>query len=87
MKFWIPSLALFLFACGSDKNVGIITTPPKAEITSHENGDEVLEGYVVTLTGNATHSIQDADALTATWYVGTEILCETAPPASDGITT
>ena len=42
--FLIPSLSLFLFACDSDKGVTVFNPSPEAEITSHSEGDEVLEG-------------------------------------------
>ena len=83
----IPSLALFLFACESDKGVTVFNSSPEAEITSHSNGDEVLEGYVITFMGNVSDANHSADKLTTTWKIGTETLCEAAPPESDGTTT
>ena len=58
MKLHFSSIALFLVACGSDKGVTVFNPNPEAQISSHSDGDEVLEGYVITFTGN----VDDAKA-------------------------
>ena len=45
----------------------------------------VLEGYVLTFRGAVSDPNHSASELEATWLVGTEILCDSAPPDSDGI--
>ena len=86
MKLWVPSLALFLFACDSDKGVTVFNPNPEAEISSHSDGDEVLEGYVITFVGNVDDANHKAEELTATWKSGSDILCEATVANSDGTT-
>ena len=76
MRFYLPSLALFLFACDSDKGITVFNPGPEAEISSHSDGDEVLEGMVITFEGNVTDANHQAQELTTTWKSGSEILCE-----------
>ena len=70
----LPSLALFLFACDYDKGVTVFNPSPEAEITSHSEGDEVLEGYIITFVGNVSEANHSADKLTTTWKIGPETL-------------
>ena len=58
MRFYLPSLALFLFACDSDKGITVFNPGPEAEISSHSDGDEVLEGMVITFEGNVTDEVK-----------------------------
>ncbi|MEC8276541.1 MAG: hypothetical protein VX026_02415 [Myxococcota bacterium] len=37
--------SILLFACDSDKGVKAFNSEPSAKITSHSDGDEVLEGF------------------------------------------
>ena len=43
----IPFGLIYLIACESDKAVTVFNTPPTADIVSHDDGDEVFEGYPV----------------------------------------
>ena len=67
-------LVSFLFACSSEKSITTVNASPEATITSHSEGDEVLEGYAITLRGSASDSNNTYDELTATWYAGTEVI-------------
>ena len=87
MKHYIPTLALFLFACDSDKAITVFNPNPEAEITSHADGDEVLEGYVITFIGNVDDANHTADKLRTIWKLGNTEICPSTPPSSDGITT
>ncbi len=78
-------VALLLGAC-QDQGVRAINASPKATITSHGDGDEVLEGYEVALWGNVSDPDHDASALLATWFAGGTPACEAAAPGSDGTT-
>ena len=73
-----------LLACDSDKGVTAFNSKPEASITSHNDGDVVLEGYATTFRGSASDPNHTYDQLLATWYVGTEVLCEATVPESDG---
>ena len=78
-------LLLFgLVACTSDKSITTVNATPEAVITSHFDGDEVREGYAIVLRGSASDSNNTYDELTATWYSGTEVICEALVPQSDG---
>tara|TARA_B100000683_G_scaffold130581_2_gene127838 strand:+ start:191 stop:439 length:249 start_codon:yes stop_codon:yes gene_type:complete len=59
IKATISCLLLFSFSCRSDKGITVFNPDPEAEITSHSEGDEVLEGYPILLeghVGDANHS-------------------------------
>ena len=85
-NFSFPSIAFLLVACGSDKGITIFNPDPEAEIISHSNGDEILEGYVVTLEGHVGDANHTAEQLTVEWKNDGETLCETSTPQADGST-
>ena len=59
---------------------------PEVEIISHSDGDEVLEGLLVTFIGNVDDANHISEQLSATWKVGDEIICEARTPESNGET-
>ena len=75
---------LTLLGC-NDQSVGRHNAAPDASITSHADGDEVYEGYTVTLRGSASDADNSNTDLVATWFVGGEEACSGAPE-SDGTT-
>ena len=79
-------LAITALGCGETK-VRDVNEAPFAQITSHEDGDVVLEGATVSFQGNATDADHESDELVATWYAGETEICEAAPPNDDGTTT
>ena len=79
-------LPLFLAGC-PEQGVKAFNAEPEAEITSHGDGDEVLEGYTETFRGAVSDPDHSSEDLTATWYLDGAVLCESAAPDSDGITT
>ena len=44
-------IPLTLLACRADNTLKTFNAEPSAEITSHGDGDDVLEGYVETFRG------------------------------------
>jgi len=78
------SLVLTLTGC-TDTSVGRHNAAPDASITSHADGDEVYEGYNVTLRGSASDADNINTDLIATWFVGGEEAC-TGTPEADGTT-
>ena len=86
MRFSLLSFALLLSACDSDKGITVFNPAPDAQIASHSDGDEVLEGVVITFSGNVTDANHSAEELTATWKRGSEILCEAAVVNYNGTT-
>ena len=79
-------LPLFLAGC-PEQGVKAFNAEPEAEITSHGDGDEVLEGYIEVFRGGVSDPDQSDGDLTATWYLDDTIICESAAPDGDGIIT
>ena len=86
MRLLIPLLLLSSTACRTDKSLNINNAVPVAEIKSHADDDEVLEGALTTFWGHVSDSNHSASQLQVTWYAGTEVLCETAAPDELGDT-
>ena len=85
MKQFTYALAIFFCsACLPDKESNSKNAIPEARLTSHRHGDVVLEGHVTTFRGSTSDANHSSEELTATWFVGTEILCEAVTPESDG---
>ena len=68
------SIGLFLYGCRSDKGVTVFNPPPEANITSHANGSQVVEGYVNTFVGNVDDANHEADELITIWKTESGIL-------------
>ena len=81
------SVPVLLLACRGDNTLKTFNSEPSAEITSHSDGDEVLEGYTETFRGAVSDPDDSAADLTATWYLDDAVLCESAAPDADGIST
>ena len=79
------AVPLFLMACAGDQGVKAFNAEPEAEITSHSDADEVLEGYTESFRGVVSDPDHAAEDLTATWYLDGEVVCESASPDADGI--
>ena len=78
----LPASLLLLVGC-SDAGVTKFNAVPSANITSHANGDTVLEGDVVSLRGTVGDADHDAASLMATWTVdGTAVCGPEAPDAA-----
>lgn len=94
MRVGAPSCLLLLLllplplglAC-NDQSLGRFNSPPEASITSHLDGDEVQEGYEITVRGAASDPNHAEDELRATWYLGDQVACAEATPTEDGLTT
>lgn len=81
-------LALLSVLTGcQDVALSTLEYAPEADITSHQPGDVVLEGYAETLRGYVRDKDHDALDLAAAWYLGSSTLCSPTAPASDGTTT
>ncbi len=59
---------------------------PAAEITSHEDGDEVVAGNVITVSGFASDADDRGESLTGTWKVDGDVVCPAANAGDDGST-
>ena len=86
IKATMSCLLLFSFSCRSDKGITVFNPDPEAEITSHSEGDEVLEGYPILLEGHVGDANHSAEQLTVKWKNNGEVLCEASVPQADGST-
>lgn len=68
---------------------------PIGTITSHSDGDEIVEGVITEFVGNVSDSDDRPEDLLVTWYSGKkegkyyvdiEVICLTSSPAADGTT-
>ncbi len=78
---------LYFFGCNSDDGLKAYNTDPSANITSHQDGDILLEGVDITFVGfvsDANHQNQD---LLVTWQTEQRELCPAQAPQQDGNTT
>ena len=85
MRLLLTTGLIGLLGC-SDKSLVIQNPTPIADIISHEDGSEVLEGFQVNLVGSVTDSNHSPEELLVTWYVGLDVVCETTTPEADGST-
>ena len=83
LPFFFP---LLLCAC-QDNGVTAFNAEPQAEITSHEDGTEVYEGYTEGFRGSVTDPDHSAEDLVAIWYLDDEEVCAAAAPNGDATTT
>ena len=81
---WLLLTPLMMLAC-SESGVKAYNSDPVAEITSHGDASEVLEGYVETFRGLVSDVNHGTTDLTVTWFMDGEVLCEGAAPDIDGM--
>ena len=86
MRLLSVCLTSFLFACSSDKSITTVNASPEATITSHSDGDEVLEGFIGNLRGQVSDSNHSSEELEAAWYYGDDVICDWEAPDSGGAT-
>ena len=84
MRSLVPFGLLYLVACESDKSLTVQNPAPTADIISHDDGSEILEGFSITLTGLVSDSNHTPDQLTTTWVVNGETVCENVIPDEGG---
>ena len=84
MSTLLPQLLLTLSACTKDAGLTTFNNEPEALITSHADGDSVAEGMPSAFLGSVSDPDHPTTDLVATWFLGTEVLCEAAPPDGDG---
>ncbi len=86
MRSLVPFGLLYLVACESDKSLTVQNPAPTADIISHDDGDEILEGFVITLRGLVSDSNHSSEELTTSWEINGEYVCEDVIPDADGET-
>ena len=77
-------LPIALIGCSSDKGIMAFNPPPSVEITSHVEGEEIYEGYVVSFraaVGDPNNTVTD---LSTTWFLNGEEICPDLPADDSG---
>ncbi len=74
-----------LSAC-PDQSLQAVNADPEATITSHADGDGLLEWETVVFLGIVSDADHEAEELLATWRLGGDQICAAAAPTSDGAT-
>ena len=69
-----------------DQNISAVNAHPDATVTSHADGDALLEGAEVTFHGIVSDPDHQAEDLLAAWRLGGEEICAAAAPSADGMT-
>lgn len=67
-----------------DQSVTAVNAPPEVTITSHADGDVLLQGETVTFTGIASDPDHPAEDLLATWRLGGVEICAASAADANG---
>ena len=86
MRLLTISIAISIFGCRSEDGIKKFNSTPDANITSHVSGDSETEGLMVSFMGTGSDSNHNTTELTATWYSGSDIICEATTLPTDGST-
>ena len=84
MRFAQLCIPLLCMACESDKGIKKFNNPPTATVTSHGDGDDVLEGYEQTFIGTVGDLNHDFNELTVVWSTDQRELCSPQQPDEMG---
>ena len=87
MRVLISTLFPLMWACGSDDGVKAYNTDPSADITSHEDGDELLSGYSIIFQGSVSDANHNNADLKVTWRTDNTELCPEQHAEENGSTT
>ena len=82
--FWLVVIAL---AGCNEVSLKSINANPDAQITSHKDGDSVIEGSTVTLRGVASDPDGQLANLRSNWFINNVTACESLASNDDGSTT
>ena len=76
-----------ILGCSSDDGLKAYNTDPSADITSHEDGDELLSGYSIIFKGSVSDVNHNNADLKVTWLTDNTELCPEQNAQADGSTT
>jgi hypothetical protein len=79
-------LSSLLFSCRTDKLITTVNDGPEAVITSHSDGDVVLEGYTENIRAQVSDSNHSFTELEVAWFYGDDVVCDWNTPDSGGAT-
>lgn len=71
--------------CESDSGVKVFNSSPAANITSHDDGEEVKEATDVTFRGVGSDPDHNQSELEGSWQSGADVLCDWAPLGDEGV--
>lgn len=86
MKNLCLSIPLVLLACNSDDGLKAYNSQPVVTITSHTDGSEIQDGYVVTFIGQVSDANHQNSDLIVTWSTNNGELCADVVPEESGET-
>jgi hypothetical protein len=85
MRRLFYSISISILGCNSDDGLKTFNDNPEATITSHDDGDEVLEGYAVLMRAQVSDSNNSNSELEVSWYYGEDVVCDWTPPDTSGL--
>ena len=78
-------LLVSLVGCScQDQGIHAVNADPSAEILSHEDGAEVVAGETLGLRGAVSDPDHDDQALTVSWWLGSDRVCGPSTPEDGG---
>ncbi|MFH1464992.1 MAG: hypothetical protein ABIO70_11465 [Pseudomonadota bacterium] len=86
MRSTILIAAISLLTGCPDQGVTAHNAAPEAIITSHADGDALLEGDAATFVGIVSDPDHPAEELMATWRLGGAEICPATVPGAQGLT-
>lgn len=72
--------------CVRDDGFKITSAEPTAEITSHFEGDDLMEGFAELFQGRVSDVDNDPEELLATWFIDGTVACAAVAPDASGNT-
>ena len=76
-----------IWGCESDKGVQIYNSAPQAVITSHTDGDELLEAVEYTFVGQVSDTNHNMSELLVVWSTDDREICPETAPDVTGLST
>ncbi len=70
----------------NDQGIQAVNATPEAEILSHSDGVEIVDGETMSLRGAVSDPDHADTALTVSWWLGDEEVCGPEAPADGGAT-
>ena len=80
-------MAVLVVGCKPDSGIQRINAFPEVTITSHQDGDEVWDGYAFMARASVSDSDHGPEELSGIWYVENQVVCDEATPEEDGTLT
>ena len=83
----IQAVFLVILGCNGDEALKVFNSEPTAEITSHYDGETLLEGATINFRGSVSDPNHQNPELSVSWYLDDEAICSAIAPSVDGETT